>query len=141
MMTTAEENKRLARRIPEGVATEGKLHLIDELFAENFVENSGGNDYDRQAFKDHVEAAREAFPDLSATVEHLVAEENFVAQHVTIRGTHKGEIMGIEPTGNAIEISNMVFSRVEDGRVVERWRTTDDLRRFQQIGAIELPTQ
>lgn len=140
-MTTTEENKRLARRIPEEVATEGKIHLIDDLFAEEFVEHSGGNHYDREEFKQHIEAAREAFPDLDVTVENLIAEGNTVAQHVTIRGTHEGEIMGIEPTGNEIEISNMVFSRIEDGQVVERWRTTDELNRLQQLGAIELPAE
>lgn len=140
-MTTTEERKRLARRVPEEVATEGKLHLIDELFAEEFVEHTGGAHFDRAECKQHLQAAREAFPDLEVTVEHLVTEGNTVAQHVTVRGTHEGEFRGIEPTGNETEVSNMVFTRIEDGRIVERWRTTDELSRLQQLGATELPPE
>lgn len=136
-MASPEEHKRLVRRIPEDVATDGNVDLLDDLLADDFVEHVSGNHYDREEFKHHVKAARDAFPDLRSTVQALIAEEDLLAQRTILRGTHEGQFLGIEPTSTEIEVSNMVFTRVEDGQIVERWRTTDELSRFEQIGAID----
>ena len=58
---------------------------------------------------------------------------------VTLSGTLEGDLMGIEGTGECFEIANMVFTRVEDGMIVERWLVPDTLGMLQQVGAIESP--
>ena len=81
----------------------------------------------------------EAFPDFEATVEDVVTEGETVAMRVTLSGTHEGEFMGIEPTGESFRVGNMVFTRVEDGRIVERWIQPDTLGMLVQIGAVDSP--
>jgi predicted ester cyclase len=58
---------------------------------------------------------------------------------VTLRGTHEGDLMGIEATGKPFEIANAVFTRIEDGKIVERWIQPDMLGFMQQTGVIESP--
>jgi predicted ester cyclase len=82
-----------------------------------------------------------AFPDFEATVEDIVAEGDTVAMRVTLRGTHDGPFMGVEPTGNPFEVRNMVFTRIEDGKIAERWVQPDTLSLMQQLGAVELPAR
>jgi predicted ester cyclase len=82
---------------------------------------------------------RAAFSDFSATVEDTVASNDTVAMRVTLRGTHDGDFVGIEPTGKTFEVTNMVFTRVEDGRIAERWVLPDMLGMLSQVGAIESP--
>ena len=136
--TTPEENKRLARRYPEDVATGGNVDLIDTICAEDVVERGSlGERRGREALKEQSEYIHVAFPDVSVTIEDVVAEGDTVAQRLTFRGTHKGEFMGIEPTENQVEIANTLFTRIEDGQIVERWLLIDSLGLLQQLGVGE----
>lgn len=140
--TTPKENKRLARRFPEEVATEGNVSLIDEICAEEVIDHSPlGEVHGRRELKDQLESIRTAFGEFSATVEEAIAEGETVAMRVTLRGTHEGEFMGVEPTGTEFEVANMVFTRIEDGQIVERWVQPDMLGLMQQLGVVELPDE
>ena len=142
MTTTAEENKRIARRIPEEILTEGKLELVEELFAEDAVDQAPlGKDTGWDEIRAGMETMRAAFPDMSATVEDTVSEGDTVAMRITLRGTHEGEFMGREPTGKTIEVGSMIFTRIEDGKIVERWAQPNTLGLFQQLGIVTPPTE
>jgi predicted ester cyclase len=78
-----------------------------------------------------------AFPDLSHTVEAMIAEGHWVATRFRITGTHEGEFQGIGPTGEEIEIRGMVMERVANGEIVERWLIEDLLDFYLQLGAVE----
>lgn len=139
--TGIEENKQVARRFPEDVATEGNIDLIDEICTEDVLDHSPlGDRQGRETVRQQIEELREAFGEFSATVEETIAEDDRVAMRVTLRGTHEGEFMGIEPTGEEFEVQNMVFTRIEDGKIAERWVQPDMLGLMQQLGVIEPPT-
>lgn len=140
-MTTTEENERIARRVPEDIATERNLDLIDELYTEDAIEHAPYGDSRGVAeLRADFDRFLDAFPDFSATVEDVIAEGSMVAMRVTLRGTQEGEFMGIEPTDQEFEIQNMVFTRIEDGRIAERWIQPDMLGMLQQLGVVEPPT-
>lgn len=141
-MTTTEANTQLARRVPEELATEGQIELVDELYAEDAVEHDPfGDTRGRSAIREDMDGLLHAFPDFSATVEDIVAEGDTVAMRVTLRGTHEGEFLGHEPTGREFEVGNMVFTRIEDGMIVERWVHPDTVGLFQQLGIeLQAPT-
>lgn len=137
-----EQNKELARRIPEEVFGEGNLDLLDELYAEDAVEhNAMGTHHGQTAIRASFEAFLAAFPDVSQTVENVIAEGDTVAMHITSRGTHEGELGGIKPTGNEIEVQQMFFVRIEDGVITERWFLPDNLSLLQQLGTIDFPSE
>ncbi|MFC6974913.1 ester cyclase [Halomicroarcula sp. GCM10025709] len=139
-LDTLVEKKRLARQIPEGVATRGELDLIDEICTEDVADHSPlGEITGRDALKAQIRSIRNAFADFSATVEDSVAEGDTVAMRVTLRGRHVGEFMGIDATDTEVEVDNMVFTRIEDDRIAERWVQPDLLGLMQQIGAVERP--
>jgi C-1 hydroxylase len=79
---------------------------------------------------------RRAFPDGRMTIEDMVAEGDRVATRKTFRGTHRGELMGIPPSGKAVAIGLMDFVRLVDGKVVESWNAADDLGLLQQLGVL-----
>lgn len=135
-----EANKQLARRIPEEIFAEGDLELLDELYAEDAVErNAMGTHKGRPAIRGSYNSFLTAFPDISQTVENIVAEGDLVAMRITSRGTHKGELGELEPTGKQIEVQQMFFVRIEDGMITERWFLPDNLSLLQQLGAIDSP--
>lgn len=135
---TKIDNERLARRIPEEVATEGRLELIDELCAEDVVDHTPfGVSNGRDEFRGTIEMMRSAFSNFTARVDDCVSDGDTVAMRVTLSGTHTGEFMGIEPTNREFEVGNMVFTRIEDGQIAERWVQPDMLGMLQQLGVVE----
>ncbi|MCO8268098.1 ester cyclase [Haloferax prahovense] len=137
---TPTGNERIARRFPEEVAGEGNIGLIDEICAEDVLDHSPlGEVRGRDELKAQISGIRDSFSDFSATVEDAITEGDTVAMRVTLRGTHDGTFMGIEPTGKTVEVGNMVFTRVEDDMIVERWVQPDMLGMLTQLGAVELP--
>jgi predicted ester cyclase len=80
-----------------------------------------------------------AFPDVTATIEDMIAEGDSVSFRVTVRGTHQGEFMGVAPSGNQVAFGVQNIYRFRDGRVVERWSNPDMLGLMVQIGAIPVP--
>lgn len=138
--TTAKQNKRTARRFPEEVANHGAIELIDEICTEDVLDHSPlGDERGRDALKQQGHYLRGAFSDLSVTVEDAVADEDTVALRVTFEGIHNGEFMGIDPTGHDVSIQNMVFFRMTDGKIAERWVQPDMLSLMHQLGVVELP--
>ncbi|WP_265111055.1 ester cyclase [Halosolutus halophilus] len=135
-MTT---NKEIVRRDPEEIWTEGNLDAIDEIFATDFVlhdPSSADEPQDRDDYREYVETYREAFPDVEYEVETAVAEGATVVVRYTARGTHEGEFMGLDPTGEHVSVSGMEMYRVDDGKITEMWTSYDALGLFQELGLI-----
>ena len=144
MSQTTEQNKNLVRRSNDELWDEGNLEIIDEYVAEGYVEyNTASPEPIRgpEGYRENVEMVRAAFPDLDVTTEDLIAEGDKVATRYTLRGTHQGQLMGIEPTGKEVEIEGISIGRLEDGRVVEGWSNIDVFGMMQQLGMVESPTE
>jgi predicted ester cyclase len=67
------------------------------------------------------------------TIDAIVAEGDLVAVRGTWRGTHRGAFRGIKPAGAKVEFSGMVFWRVHDGKIRERWGLVDTTTLMQQL--------
>ena len=132
-----EENKAMVRRIFEEVIVKGNLSAVDEIMASNYVYHFPGQDVKGpEGFKEFVKMMRTAFPDLSMTIEDQIAEGDKVATRETMRGTHKGDFMGIAATGKQVTFTGMVIVHFQDGKEVEAWGSPDMLGLFQQLGVV-----
>lgn len=90
-----EQNKELVRRIPEEVFGEGNLDLLDELYAKDAVEhNAMGTHHGQTEIQASFEAFLTAFPDMSQTVENVVAEDDTVPYTSRVRGHTRGNSRG-----------------------------------------------
>ena len=82
---------------------------------------------------------RTAFPDMAVTLETLVADEESIAFAYTLTGTQTGPLMGFPATGKKIKIRGMQISKFKDGKMVERWGSSDELGMLQQLGILKEP--
>jgi steroid delta-isomerase-like uncharacterized protein len=135
---SVEENKAVAARFYE-VYNQGRMEVIDEIFAPDFV-GRDPNDPSRErhgpeGVRRVVEAFRSAFPDLEGTLEDQTAEDDKVVNRYTGRGTHRGEFLGVAPTGREITLSGVTIFRLSDGKIVEGWDFYDGLGLLHQLGA------
>jgi steroid delta-isomerase-like uncharacterized protein len=134
----SEENKALARRWAD-IFNQDNLDLVDEIYASDYV----GHDPAMPEEVRGVEGAREfysmyrnAFPDADITIEDQLADGDMVATRWTGRGTHQGDLMGVPPSGNRVEVPGITISRIEGGKVAEEWNNYDALGMMQAIGGI-----
>jgi predicted ester cyclase len=127
-----EANKALIRRLFEEGFHSGKLVVVDEVFHPNFVDRSTPEQPPgTEGVKDYISMVRTGFPDISITIEDLVAEEESVVVRTTWRGTHLGEYEGIAPTGKQVTRSMIQIFHVKDGKLLEEWSEGESLS--QQI--------
>ena len=82
---------------------------------------------------------RAAFPDLEVTIGDVFGEDDLVAVRHSWRGTHRGEILGIAPTGKTVVVQAMNIFRLADGKIVERWGGPDLHGLLRQLGATVTP--
>jgi steroid delta-isomerase-like uncharacterized protein len=115
----------------------GDVAGFGELVADGFVEHEGGTGFapDKEGTLDYFRVLIEAFPDLSMTVEDLIADGDRAVARVRVTGTHRGDFMGIPPTGAAGDIQLIDIMRFDaNGQVCEHWGVADMLSLMQQLG-------
>jgi steroid delta-isomerase-like uncharacterized protein len=143
---STEENKAAVRRFMEESFGGGKPELVDDLLASDFVRYDpyieAGEVRGTQIVKENIVWFRNAFPDLSCTIEVQVAEGDKVVSRWTLRGTHRGEFFGVAPTGNRVEFSGIQIDRFDESeKIVEETAEFDLLGAMRQMGAIPDPGQ
>jgi predicted ester cyclase len=140
---STEQNKALARRIIEEIISRGNMSVADEVVALDWVGHPTppGLPPGREGLKLMVTMYRSAFPDMKTTIHDIIAEGDKVAVRMTNSGTHKGEFMGIPPTGKSISVAEISILRFAEGKNVEYWGQTDNMGMMQQLGVIPAPGQ
>ena len=134
---SSKANKALMRRFYEEFWCMGNTDAVDELVHPDFIDHDAPacGPTGREAMKALVRDWRIGFPDMSESIEDIVAEGDRVCGRFTLRGTHRGEFRGIPPTGRTIEISGIDILRIADGKIVEFWYSEDALGLYRQLGA------
>lgn len=135
-----EDNKALSRRFLEEFWNQKNLAAVDALLAPEYINHIGphGLPAGREGLKSLASIYLTAFPDLHFTIEGQIAEGDRVVTRLTVRGTHKGDLMGIPPTGKSIAITGIAIDRVASGKIVEGWANFDEVGLMRQIGVITL---
>ena len=138
-MSILNKNKELITRYFEEVWNQGKLEVLDEIIAADYINHSPGMPNPPKGpagLKPIVLAIRQAFPDLKYVIKNMVISEEQVAVHTTMHGTHQGDFFGLTPTAKFIEVDQMQIERIKNNQIIEHWRVTNDLALMRQLGQI-----
>ncbi len=138
---TTDQNKATIRIFLEKLDKD--ISAIEEFFIPDCPANLPGipGPTDREGFRQFVAMLYAAFPDLHHTVKEQVAENDKVATIINVYGTHKGDLLGIAPTGRQIMFEDFMITRMQGGKVVELWAQFDVLNVWQQLGVFKLKRQ
>ena len=88
---------------------------------------------------DLTQPGLDAFPDLCARTEWMIAEGDLVVQRTRMTATHRGTWFGIEPTGKRVEWTAMETYRIDGERIAEQWVIDDWAHVLRQIGGLPAP--
>ena len=129
---STEENKALVQRSWEISNPEN----LDEVYPPDVVWHMPEQDLSGiEEAKQYASTFFEALPDVSISVEDLLADGDKVASRVRFRGTHQGETEEFgPPTGRQVELEGITIHRIEGGKIVEEWERYDNLGLLQQLG-------
>ena len=122
---SADENKLLVRRFVVEAVGRHNLEILDELAAGEFADVA----------MRWVRPFRSAFPDFEMEIIELIGEDDTVVAHFRCSGTHRGEWLGVPPTGRRFEnVDEIYIFRVRDAKLVSAFGVEDNLTRLRQLG-------
>ncbi len=133
----------MARIIDEGF-NQGDIDALDELISDDFVEHEDlppGVPPGKAALRAMITMMRAAFPDLHVTVEDMLQDGSKVVTRSRFSGTHRGDFMGIPPTGNEFDIPVIDIIEFRDGQAVAHWGVMDNAAMLEQLGVAGPPAQ
>jgi steroid delta-isomerase-like uncharacterized protein len=143
-MATEHDPTEFARRWNTAVFERQNVDAIEELVAEDFVGHDTALPKPMRGPEDvreQVEMVLTAFPDAQVELEATVAQGDRVAVRNSITGTHDGPYLGIEPTGEQVDVTAMAIQRIDDGQYVEEFQLVDRLSMLEQLGVVDPPTR
>jgi steroid delta-isomerase-like uncharacterized protein len=140
----SEQNKAISRRLVEEAFNEGKLEVVDELVASDFVNHDPSSPEDLrgpEGLKKFIRTYRSAFPDISVRIEDQIAQGDKVVSRWSGSGTQKGELMGMPASGKQARVTGITIDRLEGGKIIESWNNWDTLGMLQQLGVVPEPAR
>lgn len=149
---STEENKAVVRRLYEELYQKRNIAVVDEVFAPDYVRHMAFVGWRTsklrgpEVYRDDMTHLLPTFPDLSVTVEQMIAEGDKVVTIAMVSGTQMGDEPGgphgvIKATGKQVTIPIAIVSRLAEGRIVEDWESDNFGSFWQQLGAIPTPAR
>jgi steroid delta-isomerase-like uncharacterized protein len=133
---TPQANMALARKGVEALNA-GDFGTCVALMHPDLVMNLAGMPpmKGKDVWLQGAQMMRQAFPDFHVHIDDMLATDDRVAVRLIIRGTHRGDYLGIPPTGRAVEYVSHEFYRIADGLFAEEWICSDLATLHNQLAA------
>ncbi|MFL6398952.1 MAG: ester cyclase [Nitrososphaeraceae archaeon] len=128
-MVLEEKNKELIKSFIDEVFDKRNLAATGKYLAANLTDGAGKT---RELFKKSLATLFSGFPDLHVSIEHMLAENDFL----NFTGMHKGQFEGMPTTNRSVKIRSADLYRIENGKIVEHWDVVDRLDLLKQTGEI-----
>ena len=140
----ASMNETVVKRWWEELWNRGDLGVADTIIASEFTNHDPASPWAPPGIdgcKTLVTGYRTVFPDIHFTIEQQVAAGDSVVCHWRCSGTHRGDLMGVPPTGKTIETEGISILHLANGKIRHQTTIWDALGLMQQIGAVRDFTQ
>lgn len=131
-----KENREIVRLYFEEVWNKGNVALLDSLLSEDYVNHTPsiqGMPKGPSGLKPIVLKTRKNFKDLHYEIKDMIVTENKVVARVIMTGIQTDTVMGIPPTGKRIEVNQINIEEIKNGKIINHWRITDQMKMMQQL--------
>ncbi len=130
------ENRELIETYFEEVWSKGKVELLDELVTPGYINHTPSSPNPARGpagLKPIILEMRKGFPDLHYEIKDLIITSDRIVARTIVRGTHVGKLWGMQPTQKKFEVSQINIEYIEDGKIAEHWRVTDEHALLNQL--------
>jgi predicted ester cyclase len=137
---SVEKLKATTYQIVEEVWNQGKVSVLDEIYAPNYVRHKPPfpDINGLEAAKQFIRDSRTSYPDVYVTLDEVIVAENRAVTRWTFQGTQKGQspTTGVSPTGKQVTFTGCNVAHWANGQIVEEWEYSDWLVFLQQLGVV-----
>ncbi len=142
--TQLDQNKKIVDAFIQELFTHGDPGAVDRYLDADFVDHDppvADAPTGAEGMRRAAAMFRAALPDWHSVPDQMIAEGDVVVERFVARGTHRGELLGVAPTGRTIVLAGINVFRLEGERIVERWGRLDELGLLRQLGLAPAPDQ
>lgn len=134
---TTEANKALLHRYKVEILNSRDLQALGQVAAADYVDHAAfpGQAAGVEGLKQRIGTLFEAL-DPHWTIHDTIAEGDMVVLRWSHAGTHRGEFLGIPPTGETFVLRGIDMYRVHDGKIAEHWNVVDLLGFRQEVSSL-----
>ena len=139
-MATTDDNKQLVREYFRAFLQRDEAWWRARV-ALSFVRHDPGLPFEvrgPEGVRQLADALLPGIPDMELPIEDLVAEGEKVLARLRVKGTHRGELMGLPATGKRIDIAVLDLFQIRDGVLIEHWALLDNLGMLRQLGVTSI---
>ena len=115
------KNKDIAKYFYEVIISDNLLDEISKYISE-FIGIDG--------MKEHLLALKKTYHDYTMKIIRQYEVDDYVISEFIMKGTHKGEFLGITPTNKVLEITGVDIDKIIDGKIVEHGGATNTFETF-----------
>lgn len=132
-------NKEIIKYFYEVVVSENLLDELPKYISEDCVQKVGKNEVfiGINGMKKHLEAVKKTYPDYTMKIIRQFEDGETVISEFVMRGTHKGNFIGIAPTNKVIEMTGVDIDKVVKGKIVEHGGAVNTFDAFWENGLIK----
>jgi steroid delta-isomerase-like uncharacterized protein len=121
-------NKKDLSNISEHIGDTISFHLNNYHFKTNATE-----------LRQLINLWHVSFEDFKFEIINIISKDDIVAINLRYTGKHVAEFMGVKPKNKEISVSEMMFFRFDNGKIVEAWELYDEKGMFSQITSDNRP--
>lgn len=125
-----EENRAVAHRVLDDLVSQGRLEVVDEIYAPAFEfrdPTAGQTITTHEGIRELTRDIRARTPDIAIEIDEEIAEGDAVVHRWTARGHHAG-------TGKPVTILGISIYHLQEGRITSEYVIVDRLGMLRQVG-------
>lgn len=125
-------NAELVKNFYEVIVSENRIDELDRYISDDCVQKVGEKEIHLGivGMRKHLVALKETYPDYAMKIIRQYSDGDYVISEFIMRGTHKGEFIGIKPTNKILEITGVDIDKVIDGKIVEHGGAANTFETF-----------
>ena len=138
MTAAAASNRELGLKINREIWNGRQFDKNLAYFAEDFVSDYSPNAvrHGRHHIQEAIERSHAAFEGFREEIKTIVADDDRVVIHFTVKGKHTGQWGPLPGTGKDVAFDEIVIMSIRDGKVVHQAGVIDTVTGLRQVGAM-----
>jgi len=135
----SEHNEQVVRRGIDELWNGGRTEIIAEIAGPGYVRRDPSLPHPAngpRGLEQSVALLRNAFPDLHNEIVEMHSAGDVVVTRWRATGTHRGDLMGIMPTGKRVDVTGLTLYRFSDGRMTDEITEWDQVELLRNLGVI-----
>jgi predicted ester cyclase len=115
------DNKEKIKYFYENIISNGLIDDISQYVSNDCTIRTGRKVIPAgiDGMKQHIIDVRKTYPDLKMTIIRQYHDDDYIISEFIAEGTHKGEWLGMKPTGKRLSFTGIDVDKIEDGKIIE----------------------